>query len=65
MVWKLILKLDIHLLGYGKLTFSVFGFLTFLSVIYSQPLDFPCVIKPRSRYFAELIHSCSGLDLVE
>jgi len=26
-----------------------------------QPLDFPCVIKPRSRYTVELIRSSSGL----
>jgi hypothetical protein len=30
-----------------------------------QPLDFPCVIKPRSRYTADLIRSSSGLELVE
>ncbi|KIM35565.1 hypothetical protein M413DRAFT_32422 [Hebeloma cylindrosporum] len=31
----------------------------------SQPLDFPCVIKPRSAYAAELIRSSSGLDIVD
>jgi hypothetical protein len=30
-----------------------------------QPLDFPCVIKPRSRYTADLIRYSSGLELVE
>ncbi|KDR82191.1 hypothetical protein GALMADRAFT_222059 [Galerina marginata CBS 339.88] len=30
-----------------------------------QPIDFPCVIKPRSRHAAELIRSSSGLDLDE
>jgi hypothetical protein len=28
-----------------------------------QPFNFPCVIKPRSRYTEELIRSSSGLDL--
>jgi len=28
-----------------------------------QPHNFPCVIKPRSRYAIELIHSSSGLEL--
>ena len=35
----------------------------FKIVIYSRPLNFPCVIKPRSRYTVELIHSSSGLEL--
>jgi len=30
-----------------------------------RPLDFPCVIKPRSHYTVELIRSSSGLELVE
>jgi len=30
-----------------------------------QPLNFPCVIKPRSRYTEELIRSSSGLDLIQ
>jgi len=30
-----------------------------------QPLDFPCVIKPRSRYAEDLIRSSSGLEPVE
>ena len=33
----------------------------FLCAIYSQPLDFPCVIKPRSSYAADLIRSSSAL----
>jgi hypothetical protein len=36
-----------------------------LCFIYSHPLDFPCTIKPRSSYTAELIRSSSELDLVE
>ncbi|KIM35566.1 hypothetical protein M413DRAFT_79273 [Hebeloma cylindrosporum] len=31
----------------------------------SQPLPFPCLIKPRSNYTAELVRSSSGLDVVE
>ena len=49
---------------FSALTFFFF-FFCFLNVIYSQPLNFPCVIKPRSRYTEELIRSSSGLDLVE
>ena len=41
------------------------GFLAFLSIIYSHPLNFPCVVKPRSDHAIELIRSFCGLDLVE
>jgi len=30
-----------------------------------QPLNFPCVVKPRPRYTVELIRSSSGLELVK
>jgi len=30
-----------------------------------HPLNFPCVINPRSRYCVELIRSSSGLEFVE
>ena len=43
--------------------FSLGGFLASKCVIYSQPFDFPCVIKPRSHYIVELIRSSSGLEL--
>ena len=68
MVEKLSPRGNILELRYGKLLllFLVLTFLFFLMcVIYSQPLNFPCVIKPRSRYAVELIRSSSGLELVE
>ena len=44
--------------------FSVLASCVF-NVTYSQPLNFPCVIKPRSHYTVELIQTFSGLELVE
>ena len=35
--------------------FLVLCFVPFLSVVYSQPFNFPCVIKPRSCEAEELI----------
>ena len=50
----------------GKSFMFGLGFLAFHQChLYSQPLDFPCVIKPRSHHAVELIRSFSGLDLVE
>jgi len=34
------------------------------SGVIRQPFNFPCVIKPRSRYTEELIRSSSGLELL-
>ena len=45
-------------------TFSVLAFLA-LSIIYSQPFNFLCDIKPRSHYTVELIRSSCGLELAE
>ena len=62
MVVKLSPIWNILNLRYGKFYFPSWIFFP-LRVIYSQPLNFPCVIKPRSRYTAELIRSSSGLEL--
>ena len=65
MVGKLSQRGNILQLGYGELHFQSWHCWLLLNVIYSQPNDFPCEIKPRSRYAVELIRSSSGLDLVE
>ena len=68
MVRKLNPRGNIKGQGYGKFHFVLpWLFLSFfcLCIIYSQPCDFPCVIKPRFQYAVELINSSSGLDLVE
>ena len=64
MVGKLSLRGNILHLGNGEFHFQ--SWLCWLfNVIYSQPIDFPCEIKPRSRYTEELICFSSGLELVE
>ena len=50
-------------LGYGKLHFGSWLSLPFKCYCHSQPFNFPCMIKPRSRYTEELIRSSSGLEL--
>ena len=46
-----------YVFSYGFLALA----LTFFFFFYSQPLEFPCEIKPRSRHNVELIRSTSGL----
>ena len=65
MVGKLNLRGNILELRYGKLHFQSWLSMASLNFIHSQPFDFPCVIKPRSRHTIELIRSSSGLELVE
>ena len=60
MVGKLSPRGNILELRYGKLHFQSRLSLN-LNVIYSQPINFPCEIKPRSRYTVELIRSSSSL----
>ena len=45
-----------YIFSYGFLALALIFFLFF-----SQPLEFPCEIKPRSRHNVELIRSSSGL----
>ena len=57
-----------NLQRFGKFHVLVLVFFLILRVVYSQPLEFPCVIKPRSPYAVDLIRSFSGpdgLDLVQ
>ena len=64
MAGKLSPRGNILELRYGKSHF-LFKLSWILNVIYSQPFNFPCVIKPRSRNAVELIRSSSGLELLE
>ena len=66
MVGKLSPRGNILELGCGKLHFqSWLSSSCLLNVIYRQPFNFPCTIKPRSRYTSDLIRSSSGLELFE
>jgi hypothetical protein len=64
MVEKLSPRGNIKVQGYGKLHLDVGLSSPCLYIVHSQPLDFPCVIKPRSHDALELIYAgSSGLEL--
>jgi hypothetical protein len=64
MVEKLSPRGNIKVQGYGKLPVLDGLSSPCLYLVHSQPLNFPCVIKPRSDAL-EVIRASSGLESFE